>query len=1250
MDVNELQRIYQLKTTGLASVLSDINAITDAFRKSSEAAGALAGNKGAFDAGQLATVNKQLEQMVGIQEELLACIKATNVESTKSTATLNNIAGSSTNAAEGMEDLANAAKSLGTNLTGASAGLLKVQSTLNAGNIEDYDEAINVLIPRLIAAKNALQGAREAVAASAKAFNEGRIDVEDYNITQTAYANTIIYGNQQVKELTSAISTLNTRYKEGIGGLEEFVNLTAEATLANKQNAESIVLQAKAEDEAIAKAIQLGVTRKNVANEVNSGVTEGLGGAGYLADRKLGQQELRTEVEMLRNKSIILNEEASYYQRLVAQVNTLKMSMRLLNEEELANVSIGGIMLERTQQLDAKLKEFDKNMGNNQRNVGNYASALLNVNNLTQMFTRQLVRGVGSLIIWGVLFDAITKVGTAIEAAIPGTEEYAKEQEKLAQANEALVSSFEVLYTELLKLHEAQTTFYSDLDEGVEAAKRKEAAVRALGVVNGKSATAEMEQSKAKQAVLQEELKLLNDKSTILTSSFDILKSGQRTSEEYIGKPNIQALLKYGNPESNKNVQYELYNQLAKAVQNANLPIEQETKFIAALNKGYSEGANVLSIYKKNILEVGVALKKTNQDIVTNKAQQRNIDVEQESKRAALVYAKNVELKNQLTDLWESYREVSEKRNIASVDKIVGDYEAKFKLSVNKLKQATVEYAKTVLSDFDFESDKNKDGSTNYNAIYDKLPKSITDETNKQIYVQSLIKKKGEKDDTAEFIKQQFLQNLQFKATDAQNASGDASFSADYGAANYGKMAEAIDAETQAKKRAIDVRFENEKNARIQNDTDLLEIQKGWEAEYFKTDQDAYKKRLQLGIDYFKKLYEVTEAGSQHILSQIDLKTASDIHAIMAGRGTADIKERRIDKITNRGIISAAQEQIVNARQDLEEIGGLNDVYASSKINEQTATSPDKVAEAQKATAAIVIEQDKRKKTISDAQATIDKAKEDDKKKNKEYLKAAADGGLQIAQTLADSYMALLEKQDAYRAEMAKRSLAYNQRVMASEVQSSNQQVAQQRAVYLASQQIDKEKAQADKKRAEQQIIINGVIAIAKAWADSGNPILAGIETGVIVAQMAIEESMLAKAPAYASGTRGSHPGGVAWIGDGYEPELLKIGNSLAISPSVPTLANLPAGTEVTPFSKISTISGDMGASLKAPRFNVSASNNSYSGSGGPIDVQAHEDAIQGLYSIVGQMGKHLSNLNINYSPKKAQKAAVQASYKTRSV
>jgi len=85
-------------------------------------------------------------------------------------------------------------------------------------------------------------------------------------------------------------------------------------------------------------------------------------------------QQRLNEINALTKKSV--DALPGSYAALNAELVQLRRNYKELTPEERANAEVGGLMLQRIQELDKELKALDADMGQYQRNVGNYKSAI----------------------------------------------------------------------------------------------------------------------------------------------------------------------------------------------------------------------------------------------------------------------------------------------------------------------------------------------------------------------------------------------------------------------------------------------------------------------------------------------------------------------------------------------------------------------------------------------------------------------------------------------------------------------------------------------------------------------------------------------------------------------------------------------------------------------------------------------------------------------------------------------------------
>lgn len=120
--------------------------------------------------------------------------------------------------------------------------------------------------------------------------------------------------------------------------------------------------------------------------------------------------------------------------------------------------------------------------------------------------------------------------------------------------------------------------------------------------------------------------------------------------------------------------------------------------------------------------------------------------------------------------------------------------------------------------------------------------------------------------------------------------------------------------------------------------------------------------------------------------------------------------------------------------------------------------------------------------------------------------------------------------------------------------------------------ELEKQKAELEQRQAKWQkansivqTTIATSLAIMQAFAQAG-PIAGAVLAAVIAAMGAAQIAIIAAQPVpkYAKGTK-DHPGGLAIVGDGGRQEVIETDNGAYITPSVPTLVDIPKRARVIP-------------------------------------------------------------------------------------
>ena len=191
-------------------------------------------------------------------------------------------------------------------------------------------------------------------------------------------------------------------------------------------------------------------------------------------------------------------------------------------------------------------------------------------------------------------------------------------------------------------------------------------------------------------------------------------------------------------------------------------------------------------------------------------------------------------------------------------------------------------------------------------------------------------------------------------------------------------------------------------------------------------------------------------------------------------------------------------------------------------------------------------------------------------------ISAISEGVTSIMVGMYDQQMEKIEEQQEKNEEAGEEEIERIEELAESGVISTEEAEARKRAAEQATadknKELEKQKADLEQKQAKWQkanSIIQTTIAtsqaIMKALAEAG-PFAGPILTAVIGAMGAAQVAIIASQPIpkYAKGTD-NHPGGLAIVGDGGRQEVIETDNGAYITPSVPTLVDIPKRAKVIP-------------------------------------------------------------------------------------
>lgn len=196
-----------------------------------------------------------------------------------------------------------------------------------------------------------------------------------------------------------------------------------------------------------------------------------------------------------------------------------------------------------------------------------------------------------------------------------------------------------------------------------------------------------------------------------------------------------------------------------------------------------------------------------------------------------------------------------------------------------------------------------------------------------------------------------------------------------------------------------------------------------------------------------------------------------------------------------------------------------------------------------------------------------------------EYSTQAVNGlgnlGKQIYQNNIDKLEEQNDKlEEAYDAEIARIERLEENGSISTEEAEARKRAAKDRTekeeekIAKKKEEIEKKQARLAKATAIAEATMGIAQSIINVWADKGNGnfLSRSIMSGIVGALGAIQLATIVATPlaAYAKGTD-DHPGGPAIVGDGGRAELIYADGRLYITPSVPTLVDLPRHAKVLP-------------------------------------------------------------------------------------
>lgn len=522
-----------------------------------------------------------------------------------------------------------------------------------------------------------------------------------------------------------------------------------------------------------------------------------------------------------------------------------------------------------------------------------------------------------------------------ITRAVSGLVEYAateldaaKKAEQLQKANEGLEQSFDSLGAAVEKFNTLEEKLIDELarqqsgiDLTVAGYKAKEDALKSLGVIRDQEFEAEQSQFEASQKTREIERQELEKKTKTAYQIEEGLKAIQHAAA--IADDDHTAL-KNTNLSGQRNAAVAQINKLSF------LPANLKTSLITALAKFVDEGKDGDSSIA-NLLRDEVE-KATGSRIDAEKAGDaqaagtRNAVTARAAKITRDFEAADKKLKVELAASDEAYRELKEKEDIASVDRIVKDTQAKYKALIVKLKQDEyIELSK--LPD-------NDPRSTGIKSKYGRLLSLLTGQRDQD-----------QSNQVFEFNRTRFLSQEADAAKGAGIDAKQAKFASDFGLPDYNTLADVLQKQKEAEQASLNSTFIAEKtklegiagNEEIvkklveQNAIEKKQIEQKYYSESLKIAHDYYGGLVQniVAANHFLLTGEQTDIisggpglfGRQNKLSLADgrSRVKTDNLAIPKLQNSVDIDQQKAQNATTSEETRLAAEQTLTDQQKLKD-------------------------------------------------------------------------------------------------------------------------------------------------------------------------------------------------------------------------------------------------------------------------------------------------------------------------------------------
>ena len=928
---------------------------------------------------------------------------------------------------------------------------------------------------------------------------------------------------QSANQLNQAISTTEAKYTEIVDNILTYDSHVTKLTADTIQNKIRIK--------------ELGDELKSLDKEYKNGaigITEYLNKSALLKQRQTELSEQNKQYSnLIRNHSAVIISTASSYNEMNAAVLALEKRLKNMPKNSFLGAE-GQNTLRQIQTLKNELKSMDAQMGNYQRNVGNYASHWNGLNVSVQQVARELPSlAVG----WNTFFLAISN---NLPMLADELKKARIEYQAMQEAGQKGIPVWKQLTKSILSWQTALVVGITLLS------------VYGKDIMNWVASL-----FKGEQAVLE-----------LANAEKDLADARKRGISNSV-KERVELDLLY------------------KATQDTSRSMEERNEAVDELQKRYPS-------YFKNM---------SNEEILAGKASVAYGELKKAIIASAIARA-------QADKIAENSMKIDEKNNerLGYLTKQVQAQEVLDRASANIRKSQGKDYDvtrnKAIRDQIELVESYGKKASDTALEI-DILRKSNENLMNK-MDVSAYISTPGKEDSDEEKNKRE-----QEKA-----AKDLANYQEDIAKRLSDTRISLIDDEYE-KERALAQKKYEENIASIKGNSEeenklranyeeilrneLLAIDK----KYLDKIDEEERKRVEDSVKYQleekqREYATLAIVSSQNMQKEID----DELERYRQGIISKEQYEKNKAEITQKYALQEAQRAIDLLKEQIE-ISGLSD-EEKFKIKEALAKAEIKLAnevrDAKKKARDEETEDEKKYwveleaslqhleyvsnnavdglgTLFSGLMSLITKVVRDGKLEIEDLLgsiSAISEGLTSIMVGMYDQQIEKIEEQQEKNEEAGEEEIERIEKLAEDGAISTEEAESRKRAAEVRTKQkhdeLEKQKAELEQRQAKWQkansivqTTIATSLAIMQAFAQAG-PIAGAVLAAVIAAMGAAQIAIIAAQPVpkYAKGTK-DHPGGLAIVGDGGRQEVIETDNGAYITPSVPTLVDIPKRARVIP-------------------------------------------------------------------------------------